>query len=411
MIMKPTSYSSGKPAWLNAIALAFAALPCIVSHCVYAAGVQTGAPVALQCDSLTEPLGLDSLHPRLSWHLQDQRNGARQTAYQISVFSRQPVGPASKPDVWDSGRIASDVSTGVPFAGQELRPEKRYFWRVTVWDAEGKPYPASNISWFETGLLQQSNWHAEWIGYEPAELHSIRESGATWITNVASTTTATRDTHHDFRYRFALDKPVERAVLYTTGEDTAAAWLNGKQVLEAKALVPWKQMPWGTYERVEVTPAIQQGDNLLAIGVTRFKIPRAQEVSTQSPMSAVLYVAFADGSTKILASSAEGWKAQLDAPGDWWQPAHKDSNWKSAEQYQPASDPFGSRDDGLPWPTGPVASLRKTFSPQTKKLVSARLYATALGAYKFRLNGSAVGDQILSPGWMDFREHVAISGL
>jgi len=34
------------------------------------------------------------------------------------------------------------------------------------------------------------------------------------------------------------------------------------------------------------------------------------------------------------------------------------------------------------------------------------LYATALGAYKFHLNGSPVGDQILAPGWMDFREHI-----
>jgi alpha-L-rhamnosidase len=41
-----------------------------------------------------------------------------------------------------------------------------------------------------------------------------------------------------------------------------------------------------------------------------------------------------------------------------------------------------------------------------KPVVSARLYATALGAYKFHLNGGVVGDQILSPGWMDFRQHV-----
>jgi len=392
---------------LNAVTVAFAFSASLLSRDAFAAVPLSGGPNALQCDSLTEPLGLDSMHPRLSWHLQDGRNGARQTAYQISVFSRKPPGPASKPDVWDSGRIASEVSSGVAYAGQELLPEKRYFWRVTIWDANGRAYPASALSWFETGLLQQSNWHAEWIGYEPAELHSIRESGAAWITNVASTSAATSDTHHNFRYRFAVDKPVARAVLYTTGEDTPAAWLNGRQVLEAKPLAPWKQMPWGTYERVEVTPALQQGENLLAIGVTRFKIPRSQQVSTQAPMSAVMYVAFTDGSNKLFTSSAEGWKAQLDAPAGWWEPGHKDGNWKAAERYKPASDPFGSRDGGLPWPTGPVSSLRKTFSARPKSLVSARLYATALGAYKFHLNGSAIGDQILSPGWMDFREHVA----
>ena len=40
-------------------------------------------------------------------------------------------------------------------------------------------------------------------------------------------------------------------------------------------------------------------------------------------------------------------------------------------------------------------------------IISARLYATALGAYQFHINGHRVGDQVLAPGWMDFREHVA----
>ena len=56
-------------------------------------------------------------------------------------------------------------------------------------------------------------------------------------------------------------------------------------------------------------------------------------------------------------------------------------------------------------PTGPVVILRRSFD-ESKPIVSARLYATALGAYKFHINGKVVGDQILSPGWMDFREHV-----
>jgi alpha-L-rhamnosidase len=52
-----------------------------------------------------------------------------------------------------------------------------------------------------------------------------------------------------------------------------------------------------------------------------------------------------------------------------------------------------------------VVMLRRSFQ-ESKGIVSARLYATALGAYKFNINGKAVGDQILAPGWMDFREHV-----
>ena len=381
-------------------------LAAAVTPKILAAVPLSAAPTALQCDSLTEPLGLDNMHPQLSWHLHDRRTGARQTAYEINVFSHRPTTSGAKPDVWNSGRVESGVSAGTPYAGPDLQPSRRYFWRVTVWDQSNKSYPVSNVSWFETGLLQQTNWHAEWIGYESPELHSIRESGATWITNTATKPTETHDTHHDFRFRFSLDKPVEHAVLYTTGADTAAAWVNGEQVLKASPLPPWKQMPWGTYSQVDISPHLRQGENLLAIGVIRYQVPRVEQVSTSSPMSAVLYLAFRDGSTKLFTSTADGWKAQLDATEGWWQTGYGDGRWQPAQPYKSSTDPFGSEENGLPWPSGPVAALRKTFTPRPMTVISARLYATALGAYKFHLNGTAVGDQILAPGWMDFREHV-----
>ena len=37
---------------------------------------------------------------------------------------------------------------------------------------------------------------------------------------------------------------------------------------------------------------------------------------------------------------------------------------------------------------------------------SARLYATALGGYLFFLNNERIGDQVLAPGWTDYRERV-----
>jgi alpha-L-rhamnosidase len=359
-------------------------------------------PVALQTDALSEPLGVDNPHPVLSWQIRDVRAGARQTAYDVMVFSKPPASLTEKPDVWNSGRVESATSTGVPYAGPDLQPSKRYFWRVTAWDQNGKPYAASEISWFETGLLQQSNWHAEWIGHESAELHAVRTSGAIWITSRASSPTVSHTTQNCFRLSVPLAKPLERAVLYTTGADTAASWVNGDSVLVARPLSAWQQMPWGTYERVDVTGKLKQGDNVVAIGITHYQTAQGGAVSAQTPMSAVLYLAYTDGTSGVVTSAAPEWKAQLDAPDGWQQLTYKDSRWESAEPYHPTSD----GDTGQPWPTGPVAALRKTFSSQAKTVVSARLYATALGAYKFRLNGAPVGDQILSPGWMDFREHV-----
>src|SRR5438874_6533171 len=97
-------------------------------------------PVQLKCDALVNPLGIDSKAPMLSWQLRDDRFGARQTAYEIQVASSPALLNEGKPDVWGSGRVESDQSAGVSYAGPALIAEKRYFCRVKVWDKDGKPY-------------------------------------------------------------------------------------------------------------------------------------------------------------------------------------------------------------------------------------------------------------------------------
>jgi alpha-L-rhamnosidase len=365
-------------------------------------------PIALKCDSLVEPLGIDSPKPLFSWQLQDKGWGAKQSAYQILVSSRPATSGQLKANIWDSGRIASEQSIDLAYGGPALEAQRRYFWQVRVWDKDGKPYPLSDPSWWETGLLFPANWKAKWIGYEGQELRSIREAGAIWITNAVVPNYTTRgDTHHNFRFAFPLQKPIKRAVLYATGEDTVAAWANGIQVMHAEPLTPWKQMPWKRYVRKDVTSQLHQGQNLLAIGATHYDVPNGRdgELQTQFPMSMCLYLQMEDGSVLVLTSATLGWKAAMNAPGDWYAKQFNDSSWKDAEPFSPKGSAAGDSEVGNPIPPGPVMTLRRAFE-EPKAIVSARLYATALGAYKFHINGEAVGDQILSPGWMDFRQHV-----
>jgi alpha-L-rhamnosidase len=374
---------------------------------IWGASTPPSKPIALKCDSLVEPLGIDTLEPRLSWQLQDKGWGAKQTAYEILVSKRPSASGALKADIWDSGRIASEQSVDVRYAGPALEAQKRYYWQVRVWDKDGKSYPLSDASWWETGLFASANWKAKWIGYEGQELHSIREAGAIWITNaVVPNYTTQGDTHHDFRFAFPLQKSVKRALLYATGQDTAAAWINGAQVLQAQRLTPWKQMPWKSYVTEDVTAQLHQGQNLIAIGVTHYDVGgRNAQVDTQIPMSMCLYLLMDDGSVQVLTSASPGWKAAMNASENWYAEQFDDSSWKSAEPFAPKSALMGGGDVGNPIPTGPVTILRHNFE-ESKPILSARLYATALGAYKFHINGKVVGDQILAPGWMDFRQHV-----
>jgi len=364
-------------------------------------------PVHLQCDALTTPIGLDTPQPQLSWQLQDDRFAARQTAYQLQVATASALLSSGKPDIWDSGRVASDKSVGVAYAGPALKPEQRYYWRVKVWDKDGNAYPASDVTWWETGLMDPSAWRGKWIGFELQEERRIRESGALWITNSGGASTAGAQTQHDFRYGFILAGPVRRAHLYVTGKDTASAWVNGKQVLTAQPLPPFKQTPWKSYRTVDVTSNLQPGRNLLAVEVTLYATSTGSSftasVNTTTPMSSCLYLEMADGSVTLIRSD-ETWKAALNAPQGWNDHSFSDDTWAHAIRYV-ATGQMQDGDVGRPWPTGPVKMLRRGFEV-SKPIRSARLYATALGAYKFWINGHAVGDQILSPGWTDYRSRV-----
>jgi alpha-L-rhamnosidase len=364
-------------------------------------------PANLKCDSLVTPIGIDTLQPEFSWQLQDQRFGARQTAYEIQVATTPELAISGKPDVWDSGRIASDKSVGVPYAGPTLKAETRYYWRVLLSDKDGAAYSPSDVSWWETGLMDSANWRAAWIGYELPEEQRIRESGAQWITNPGEGKSESGDTHHDFRYTFTLSSAVHRAHLYVTGKDTAAAWVNGKQVMEAEPLPPWKQMPWKAYREQDVTAQVRQGKNLLAIGVTLYATRTGSSYTTQSnsrtPMSACLLIEMTDGRVTLL-KSGEDWKAALNAAQGWYDPASSDESWRNAVPYV-SNDASEGSDVGRPWPTDTVKMLRRSFDVKSQ-IRSARLYATALGFYQFWVNGKAVGDQLLAPGWTDYRSRV-----
>ena len=380
------------------------ALACL-RLCGGIASAQANKPVMLECESLITPLGMDAKRPILSWKLQDTSPGARQTAYEIQVASNSTLLATGKADIWDSNRVASDDSIGAVYGGPALTPSKRYFWRVLVWGRDGKAYAPSDASWWETGLLQQENWKAKWIGYEEPEQKQIRESGAEWIANSDTQAPKAADkAAHDFRLKFAVARPVRRASLYVAGQDSASAWINGKQVLEAEPLPPWKQMPWKTYTIRDISRDVKSGGNVLAVEIVRYADNRDANKS-QAPMSVVVYIEAKDGSVELFRTGKQGWRASLNAGENWQAVGFDDSSWKEAIRYVPPTSSFESAKLGNPWPTGSVKALRRGFKVG-KAVASARVYATALGAYKLWINGRSAGNEILAPGWTDFRERV-----
>ena len=117
-------------------------------------------PVQLRCNYLENPLAIHDAAPRLSWRLAtDGRRGARQTAYRITVSTRRN----GRPDLWNSGKVASDVTNHVAYEGTALASRQRAWWQVEVWDEKGRRSLSAPAYW-EAGLLNASDWQGEWVG-------------------------------------------------------------------------------------------------------------------------------------------------------------------------------------------------------------------------------------------------------
>jgi len=360
-------------------------------------------PVALEVDNLTTPLGIDDPEPKFSWQLHDPARGAKQTAYQVYIIGDSDLPVHTGPALWTSGRVESSQSMNVRYTGPALKASTRYYWDVVVWGADGKQYQGGKQTWFETGLMNQDAWTAQWIGYETTEETAVRKAPAKWIVSPdAQSVLAEKELPSRFEYRASihLDKPVNSATLYATAQDTVAAWINGSQVLKAAPFPPWHQMPWKKFVRADVTSELAQGDNTLALESVLYVVRR--NGTDAPPLIATVFVQYADGTTGTFASSP-GWKSATHAADGWQQKTFDDSSWKGAVEFTQ------SRGDeapiGNPWIPDSVKALRNAF--EVKKAVkSARLYSTALGEYEMFVNGKRVSEEVFAPGWTDYRERV-----
>lgn len=119
-------------------------------------------PIALKCEHLINPLGIDAVNPRLSWMMNDLRQDARQTAYRIILGTDSSAITKKSGAYWDSGKVNTTVNL-TNYKGKTLAPFTKYFWLVELWDKDGKLSSASPIASFETGMLQMENWKGTWI--------------------------------------------------------------------------------------------------------------------------------------------------------------------------------------------------------------------------------------------------------
>ncbi|UOE50609.1 glycoside hydrolase family 78 protein [Mucilaginibacter sp. SMC90] len=196
----------------------------------------------LLTENLNNPESIDAKSPALSWQLLSERRNVNQTAYEIRVGTS----PVAKQFVWESGKVASPQSVFVTYGGPELRSGQAYYWQVRVWDENNKVSPWSAVAYWKMGLLNSSDWLAQWI------TPGFREE-------------ASRPSPI-FRKEFHLHKKIKSAYVYITAHGLYDAQINGKRVGDAYLTPGWTSYNNRLqYQVYNVTGMLKQEANVIGI--------------------------------------------------------------------------------------------------------------------------------------------------
>jgi hypothetical protein len=331
----------------------------------------------LGCDHRVNPLGIDLPQPRLSWVLQSSQRGDRQTAYQVLAASSPALLDRNQGDLWDGGKVFSDETIQIPFAGKPLKSSQQVFWKVRVWDADGKASAWSPAATWTMGLLDPADWKAQWITSPTNALGAL------------------------FRREFTVKRGLRRAIVHVCGLGQYELSANGKKIGDNLLAPGWSQYKKTClYDTLDLTSQLHRGQNAVGIvlgnGMYNIAADRVRYVKFRQsfgPLKAIAQIRldYADGTSEIIGTDSswqtgqspvtfnnifagEDFDARLVQKG-WDQPGFKiDAKWPPAQE---TSGPGGTL-KGLSCAAPPIRAI-EVLQPIAAKVLSTNVTVFDLG--------------------------------
>ncbi len=139
----------------------------------------------------------------------------------------------------------------IQYNGKPLQSDRRYCWKVSVKDERGNESGFGEVSEWSTGLFSQNEWTAKWIGtgeaYDPEE--GSNKMPDPW-----------------FRKTFSLKEKPSKATFFVASVGYHEVYVNGQKIgnhLLAPAVTDHTKR--ARYIAYDIAPALQQGDNVIAL--------------------------------------------------------------------------------------------------------------------------------------------------
>jgi alpha-L-rhamnosidase len=261
-------------------------LVCLTGWCAADAPATLPAAMSvdrLRCNGLVQPTVTAASKPVFSWIMRSSEENQKQTAYQLVVEG-----------MWDTGRVESDHSINVEYAGKQFEPSTCYTWRVRIWDAHRQPSDWSEPARFFTG---PDAWSAKWIELpDPAGF-----PGAHWIwfPEGHPEQSAPVGTRY-FRKTVSLPKngTVKSASFAVIADDTFELRVNGNDVSQSRVSAH--------LVRFDAAANFHGGDNQIEVAVIN-----AGKAPSPAGLLVALQVEMDDG-TIVDAPSGRDWESSMD---------------------------------------------------------------------------------------------------
>lgn len=313
------------------------------------------SPVDLRCEHLFQPQGLNTRQPRLTWGLEGSGRNRSQSAYHIVAGTDRAAVAAGAGDWWDTGKVASDGTLLITWAGRRLISDLEIWWTVQVWDETGKAGAFAGPAMFRTGLMEQADWEAKWISRQLVPPGGRFPPQDTIYDNPYWA----RPADH-YRREFDVARKVRRATVYATALGLYELYVNGERLGDQVLAPGWTDFHTRVeYQSYDATAQVAAGRNTIAAivgegwysGRVSYDSKRhGSHYGVRPALLAQLHLEYDDGSVEIVATDSswkcgneaivysdlllgEKYDARLELPG-WSRNGFEAKGWWDAEEIE-----------------------------------------------------------------------------
>ncbi len=346
----------------------------------------------LRTEYKVNPMAIGTRHPRLSWKLDSDEQDVLQQSYQLQLATSKEALQAGDL-LWDSGVQFTDQSIHVDYQGPPLHSRQQVCWRVILEDNHGNR-AASEPAFWRMGLLETSDWQADWITADFEE-----------------------DSSHStpcpyFRKEFVSNGGIKAVYIYASALGLYQLELNGYRVGDQELTPGWTNYKQRIqYQVYEVTSQVLAGKNVVGAmlgdgwyrGCFGWWENNRNNYGNQLGLIVQIQIDYQDGSRQTVVTdpswkasqgpllqsdiyNGETYDARLEMPG--WSAAGFDaSNWSGAKTLNHSKELFVSPEGEAIRKTKELKPQKLIITPKGEQVID--LGQNMVGWIRLKVQGSA----------------------